>query len=112
MAMADVHLLADFTSIDAELRGQIPDNRRGQLPQLPSADESSTAEDVVERRSAWIESYLQLSFQFLDEAMSVRQNNPHANDWETFTFAKNWCATPAADQWKISSDLTAFTCPG
>ena len=91
MAMADVHLLADFTSIDAELRGQIPDNRRGQLPQLPSADESSTAEDVVERRSAWIESYLQLSFQFLDEAMSTR-NDGSDNSWETFTYAKNWCA--------------------
>ena len=94
--MADVHLLADFKSIDTELRNRIPGNRRDQLPQMPSAEESSTDPNVVERRTAWIESYLQLSFQFLDEAMSVRQAHQGDNSWETFTYASNWCATAPA----------------
>ena len=110
--MADVHLLADFKSIDTELRNRIPGNRRDQLPQMPSAEESSTDPNVVERRTAWIESYLQLSFQFLDEAMSVRQAHQGDNSWETYTYASTWCATQAADQWETSSHLTAFTCPG
>ena len=87
-AVAD-GLLADFAAIDEELRNRIGDNR-DRLPPLPSSDESSTAPDVVEKRTAWIENYLQLSFLFLDEAMSARNNSD--NSWETFTYAQNWCA--------------------
>ena len=100
-AVAD-GLRADFESIDKELRNRIGENR-DRLPLLPSTDESSTDPDVVERRKMWIENYLQLSFQFLDEAMSTRTDGSD-NQWETFTYAKNWCAT-AADQWETSSDL-------
>ena len=91
-AVAD-GLLADFAAIDEELRNRIGDNR-DRLPPLPSSDESSTAPDVVEKRTAWIENYLQLSFLFLDEAMSARNNSD--NSWETFTYAQNWCATISA----------------
>ena len=94
-AMADVYLLADFKDIDGDMRNRIPANRRDDLPVLPSSDESSTDPDVVEKRKAWIENYLQLSFQFLDEAMSTRTTKYSDNSWETFTFAKNWCASMA-----------------
>ena len=89
-AVAD-GLRADFVSIDKELRNRIGENR-DRLPLLPSTDESSTDTEVVERRRAWIENYLQLSFQFLDEAMSMRPESEGDNSWETFTFAKNWYA--------------------
>ena len=95
-AVADGLQRADFASIDEELRNRIGDNR-DRLPPLPSSDESSTAPDVVEKRTAWIENYLQLSILFLDEAMSTR-NDGSDNSWETFTYAKNWCATLVADQ--------------
>ena len=88
-AVAD-GLRADFESIDKELRNRIGENR-DRLPEWRKTDEGSTDPDVVERRKAWIENYLQLSFQFLDEAMSTR-NDGSDNGWETFTFAKNWGA--------------------
>ena len=91
--MADVYLLADFQDIDGDMRNRIPANRRDDLPVLPSSDESSTDPDVVEKRRAWIENYLQLSFQFLDEAMSTRRGDDVS--WETFTYAKDWCAALA-----------------
>ena len=90
-------LFADFTTVDKDLRNRISSHRRDELPQLPSSDDKSTDPDVVEMRKAWIEEYLQLSFQFLDEAMSSRQTHQSDNSWETFTFAKNWCVLSRVD---------------